>query len=90
MRPRSAVGLLVTQRGLLVQAEGGALWRLGPDGQPRELPPIEVDGVPAHPGRLAAGGRMLLGVLPRSETAPPAVLVSDDDGETWRVERIPL
>ena len=90
VRPRSAVGLMVTQRGLLVQAEGGALWRLGPDGQPRELPPIEVDGVPVHPGRLAAGGRMLLGVLPRSETAPPAVLVSDDDGETWRVERIPL
>jgi hypothetical protein len=90
VRPRFAVGLTVTQRGLLVQAEGGALWRLGPEGQPRELPPIEVDGVPVHPGRLAAGGRMLLGVLQRSDTAPQVVLVSSDDGETWRVERIPL
>ncbi|MFL6130231.1 MAG: hypothetical protein ACJ73E_14350 [Mycobacteriales bacterium] len=90
VRPRSAVGLLTTGRGLLLRDDGGDLWRLAPDGRMRRLPPVRVGGVPVAPALVVRGpGPLLIGVLGPPGAGPPTVLLSPDGGDTWRVERVP-
>jgi hypothetical protein len=90
-RPRTATGLLVSKGAMLVRDEAGQLWRLDRDGVMRELPPLQLDGVPAGPDLVVTGpARMLLGVVnDPDDSRPPRALLSYDGGETWQVERLP-
>lgn len=87
-RPRSALSMLVGSRGLLIGEETGEVWRLQPTGTLSRLPDATADGQPVRPGYLSSGPSGLLVALPYADGSPGTVLVSSDEGETWRSEQV--
>lgn len=87
-RPTSVLALLAGARGLLISEESGTLWRLRPNGALRRLPDPVVDGTPVPPGLPATGPAGVLVTLPYAQDARGTLLVSFDEGETWRVEQL--
>jgi hypothetical protein len=91
-RPKSAAVVVPGAPGPLITTEDGDAWRLLADGTMRRLPRADHDGVLIGPGIVTTGpGGALLG-LPRllGDRMPPrpTVVVSIDEGETWRVEAV--
>jgi len=89
-RPPTAVILVPGQRGVLIGTEDGEAWRLLADGTMRPLPGVDYGGVPIKPGIVVSGpGGAFLG-LPalQSDLSRPTLVVSFDEGESWRVEEI--
>ena len=75
---------LVGERGLLLAETNGTVWRLRPTGTFGRLP----DAGLLRPGGLTTGpGRVLASVSP-DEAIARTVLLSYDEGETWRAERV--
>lgn len=82
--PRTVASALVGERGLLLAETNGTVWRLQPTGAFGRLP----DAGLLRPGVLTTGsGRVLASVSP-DEAIARTVLLSYDEGETWRAERV--
>jgi hypothetical protein len=82
--PRTVQSALAGAGGLLVVDSGGAVWRLPPAGRATRL----SDPGLLRPGQLVRGpGGRLASVSP-DDARNRTVLVSDDDGASWRAERV--
>ncbi len=88
--PASAVTLIAGERGVLIGTEDGEAWRLEADGTLRLLRRVDYGGVSIAPGTVATGpGRAFLGMsLIQSDLPRPTLVVSFDEGESWRAEEI--
>ena len=76
--------IATTGRQLLVSRDGGKHWhRRGT--LPESSPPFGV----LSPGIESVDGTVYVGEYPLSPDQPPAVRVSEDDGETWKRIAIP-
>lgn len=89
-RPPSAVTLVPGERGLLISTEDGEAWRLLSDGTLLQLPQVDYGGVSIEPGLVVSGpSRVFVGLpLVQSDLPRPTLVVSFDEGESWRAEEI--
>lgn len=83
--PRTMRSVLAGGRGLLVVEVNGTVWRLPPAGPYRQLP----DPGPFRPGDLVRGSPGPVVSLSPDDADNRTVLLSDDEGESWRAERVP-
>lgn len=82
--PTTMQSVLAGDRGLLVVEVNGTVWRTTSDGRFRRLP----DPGLLRPGNLVGGpGREVVSLSPDDATAR-TVLLSYDEGESWRAERV--
>ena len=67
------------------------MWRLLSNGAMQRLPAADYDGMPLSPGYLVTGPSRLLLAVPynQPDLPTPMLLVSYDEGESWRVEQVP-
>jgi hypothetical protein len=82
--PRTIRSALAGTGGLLVIDVGGSVWRLPPDGRFVRL----ADPGLYRPGTLVRGPRGRLASVSPDDARNRTVLVSEDDGGTWRPEQV--
>lgn len=82
--PTTMQSVLAGDRGLLLVEVNGTVWRTASDGRFRRLP----DPGLLRPGTLVGGpGREVVSLSPDDATAR-TVLLSYDEGESWRAEQV--
>jgi len=83
-RPETLLSVLAGDRGLLVIELNGATWRLAPSGTFGRL----EDAEPLRPGTLVTGPSRVLASVSPDDASRSTVLLSWDEAETWRVEKV--
>jgi hypothetical protein len=88
-RPASAMTAVGLAEGsLLFTEETGGLWRVSPTGE-THLVEADVSGTPLRPHAAYRGPGSLIYALDQPDGPALSVLVSDDDGRTWRRSILP-
>ncbi|CAA9257982.1 MAG: hypothetical protein AVDCRST_MAG41-2268 [uncultured Corynebacteriales bacterium] len=82
--PQTVRSVLAGRRGLLLVETNGAVWRLPPGGRFARLP----EAAPYRPGDLVAGPGPILASISPDDATGRIVLLSDDEGGTWRAEQV--
>lgn len=82
--PRTMRSVLAGERGLLLAEANGILWRLSSDGRFRRLPEPGL----FRPGELVTGPGGEVVALSPDDANGRTVLLSYDEGETWRAEQV--